>query len=314
MDFRQTAALLREKDDFLILSHRRPDGDTIGCAAALCRGLRRIGKRAYCHPNEDAHTLFAPYLAELLPPAGFTPAFVAAVDAAAEDLLPDSAAAYLGRVDLCVDHHGSNKLYANTTCLDPSCAACGELVYYILRELDALSAQIAELLYIAVSTDTGCFVFSNTTAETHRIAAALVDFGFDVSAVNKLHFRTKSLRRLQLEGHIVRAMELFSQGEIAVATISLALLESLGANEEDLENISSFVEQLAGVRAAATLRENNPGEYKISLRTNGTLNAAAVCQLLGGGGHPAAAGGKMTGSPESVKAALLDAIAQVRGR
>ena len=171
----QTARRLAALDQVLILTHRRPDGDTIGCASALCLALRQLGKTAWVLPNEDAHGLFTPYLEGVLAPAGFLPQHVVAVDVASLGMLPDSAGAYKDRIDLVIDHHGSNEGYGRETCVDPSCAACGELLYRIFQAMAiSFTPEIAMLLYMAIATDTGCFVYSNTTPETHRIAAALM--------------------------------------------------------------------------------------------------------------------------------------------
>ena len=176
----QTAQRLLAMEDVLILTHRRPDGDTIGCACALCLALRQLGKTAWVLPNEDAHGLFTPYFEGVLAPAEFVPQFVVSVDTAALGMLPGSGQAYADRIDLAIDHHGSNEGYAQQTRVDPDCAACAELLYRILVEMGVrITAPIALLLYMSIATDTGCFVYSNTTPDTHRIAAALMDCGID---------------------------------------------------------------------------------------------------------------------------------------
>ena len=312
MDYQQAASLLSGKDNILILTHRRPDGDTIGCAAALCLGLRQLGKTAWLLPNEEAHGLFTPYLEGMSAPEGFSGDFIVSVDIASIELLPDNAAQYQDCIDLNLDHHGSNCLYARENCVDSSCAACGELLYQILSELGPISSQMALLLYVAISTDTGCFVFSNTTAQSHRIAAALFDIGLDYNWVNKRHFRTKSLRRLKLESIMVQDMLLLDEGHTAIASIPLSIMAELSATEEDVDNIAAFLEQISGVEVAATVREISPGECKISLRTDASLNASDVCALLGGGGHPSAAGCSVMGSIEYAQKAIISAIESVR--
>ena len=306
----QTARRLAALDQVLILTHRRPDGDTIGCASALCLALRQLGKTAWVLPNEDAHGLFTPYLEGVLAPAGFLPQHVVAVDVASLGMLPDSAGAYKDRIDLVIDHHGSNEGYGRETCVDPSCAACGELLYRIFQAMEiSFTPEIAMLLYMAIATDTGCFVYSNTTPETHRIAAALMAVGFDAQWVNRRHFRVKSLKRMRLEGRLVQEMELAQGGTLAFAYVTLALIADLQATEEDLEDISSFIGQVEGVDNAVTIRQLSPQECKISLRTDGkTLNASAVCALHGGGGH----GCTIWGTPAQAKAAMLAAIEQVQ--
>ena len=309
----QAAEFLSAHDDYLILTHVRPDGDTIGCAAALCRGLRQAGKRAFVLENPEATSLFTPYLEGLLAREGYRPATVVAVDIAARGLFPHNATAYLDRVDLTIDHHPSQEFFARETCLDTGRAACGELLYEIVKQLGPLTPEMGEALYVAVSTDCGCFVYSNTTAATHRVAAELMETGFDVYPVNRRHFRTKSFKRLKIEGMLAAGMELRDGGQTALVFLTLEMLRQVGAQERDIDDISAFVGQVEGVRNGVTLRELEPGVCKLSLRTDpGDLNASAVCALLGGGGHAAAAGATIQGTMEQARVAVLDAMEQVR--
>ena len=172
---------------------------------------------------------------------------------------------------------------------------------------------MAMLLYMAIATDTGCFVYSNTTPDTHRIAASLMETGFDVQWVNKRHFRQKSLKRMKIESRLVSEMELYQEGTLVFAYVTLALIDDIGATEEDLEDISAFIGLLEGVDNAVTVRELKPGECKISLRTDGkSLNASDVCARYGGGGHAAAAGCTISGTPVEARDAMLRAIEEVR--
>ena len=313
MTYTEAAELLRRQDSILILTHRRPDGDTIGCAVGLCAALRELGKTAWLLPNANATALFTPYLEGYLAPDGFSPAFVVSVDIAGRGLFPENARCWLEKgVDLAVDHHGSNEGFGKENCVDPGRAACGELIYDIIRQWGPVSPAAALPLYLAVSTDTGCFVYSNTTPDTHRVAAALMDTGIDYRSVNKRHFRTKSFKRLRLESMITRDMELFDNGAIAIAAVTLDMMKALDAHEEDAEDIAAFAGQIEGVETAVTIRELCPGECKLSVRTSAGPNASAVCALLGGGGHAAAAGCSVMGTVADAKAAILDAIRQIQ--
>ena len=313
MTYIQAAELLRRQDNILILTHRRPDGDTIGCAVGLCAALRKLGKTAWLLPNADAYRLFTPYLEGYLAPDGFSPDFVVSVDIASRGLFPKNAQCWLEKgVDLAIDHHPSNEGFGRENCVDPGRAACGELIYDIICQWGPVSPAAALPLYLAVSTDTGCFVYSNTTSGTHRVAAALMDTGIDYRSVNKRHFRTKSFKRLRLESMITRDMELFDNGAIAIAAVTLDMMKALDAHEEDAEDIAAFAGQIEGVETAVTIRELCPGECKLSVRTSAGLNASAVCALLGGGGHAAAAGCSVMGTVADAKAAILDAIRQIQ--
>lgn len=312
MTYTEAAAWLKSHDRYLILTHKRPDGDTIGCAAALCRGLRGLGKTAHICPGTGETHLFTPYLEGLLAPEGYEPDTVVSVDIAARSLFTDAGKPWLERgIDLAIDHHPSQEFFAKETCLDASRAACGEIIYDILKELGQINKETAEPLYVAVSTDCGCFQYGNTSADSHRVAAALMDTGLDVFPLNKRHFRTKTWARLQVERLIVERMHRYEDGRIAVAPVSLSLMDEAGATEEDMEDIAAFLGQIEGVETSVTIRELAEGGCKLSVRTSAGLNATKVCALLGGGGHAAAAGCTVSGSLEQAEEQIMDAIRQV---
>ena len=314
MTTQEAAALLGQMDRVLILTHRRPDGDTVGCAAGLCAALRQLGRTAYLLRNPDITEANAVYAAPYWGPEDFVPDHVVAVDIAARSLFFPAAEAYFDRIDLAIDHHPSFEGFGRASCVDASRAACGEIVYEICRELGAVTPEIALPLYAAVATDTGCFVYANTTANTHAVAAALMATGIDYFAVNKRHFRTKSRKRIALEADILSRMEFFHQGRGVFLTVPLSLMERVGAAEDDAEDLSTLAGMVEGVDCGALLRELKPGEWKLSLRTdvNGRVNATKACQLLGGGGHAMAAGATVRGDLDQVKAQILAAVDAVK--
>ena len=307
----ETAALLRTFDNVLILTHVRPDGDTVGCAAALCAGLRALGKTAYLLPNPELTDTTAPYAAPYAAPADFTPDRVVSTDIATLGLFPENAKAYAGRVDLAIDHHPSFEHFAAANIVRPEAAACGELVYDILAVLGPITPEMALPLYVAVSTDTGCFAYANTTAHTHAVAAALMQTGIDFKSVNKVFFRTKTRKRMQLEGAMLADMELYDRDRIAVLSVPISLMERVQATESDSEELSALGGQIEGVDCAITMRELRPDVWKMSVRTGDRVNATRVCQLLGGGGHAAAAGCTVEAPWAEAKARILAAVAQV---
>ena len=312
MTVKEVAAFLRAHDSYLILTHRRPDGDTLGCAAALCAMLRQMGKTAALLPNAEVTSLYADYVAPYWAAEDYRYETVVSVDLAALGLFPDNAERFKNRVDLAIAHHPSYEGFGKGSCVHPECAACGEILYELAVELGQLTSAVALPLYVAVSTDTGCFVYSNVTANTHRVAAALMETGIDYRAVNKRHFRTKSFRRLRIESMIVEGMERYDGGKTAVAAVTLAMMAALGAHEEDVEDIAAFVGQPEGVETSVTIRELAEGECKLSVRTSGGLTATRVCALLGGGGHAAAAGCTVKGSVADAREAILNAIRTVQ--
>jgi len=314
MTCQEAAAWLRRHDRYLILTHRRPDGDTLGCGAGLCAALRALGKTAWLLPNDGVTETFAEYVAPYWAPDGYRHEQVVSVDVAALSLLPDNAQPYRDCIALAIDHHPSHEGFAAQSCVDAGRAACGELIYDICMELGVMNADIAAPLYVAVSTDTGCFVYANTTAATHRVAAALMEQGDFAAQVNKRCFRTKSRRRLQLESAVISGMEFLDGGAVAVASLPLDLMARLEATETDAENLSALGGQIDGVHISVTLREQPGGVCKLSLRTDGTLNATQVCALLGGGGHAMASGAAVPGTLKEARDKVLSAIRTVQGR
>ena len=307
---KQTAALLRTFDNVLILTHVRPDGDTVGCAAALCAGLRALGRTAYLLPNPELTKTTAPYFAPYAAPEGFVPETVVSTDVATVSLLPENAKVYMGRIDLAIDHHPSFEHFGRANIVRPEAAACGELVYDILARLGPVTAEMALPLYVAVSTDTGCFAYANTTSHTHAVAAALLRTGIDYRTVNKVFFRTKSRKRMQLEGAMLNDCEFYDNGRVAILSVPLSLMERLEADESDAEELSSLGGQIEGVDCAVPMRELRPDVWKMSVRTGDRVNATEVCRILGGGGHAAAAGCTVDAPWPQAKAAILGAIAR----
>ncbi|MGI6013899.1 MAG: DHH family phosphoesterase [Oscillospiraceae bacterium] len=288
MDLNSCAAQLREKDEILIVTHKRPDGDTLGSAAALCRGLRQLGKQAYLFPNPEITETYADMVAPYLAPAGYVPAFVMSVDLADVNLFPHD---FSGRIELSVDHHGSNTEYADETLVMSDCAACGEIIYALLLALGcSIEREIANALYIALATDTGCFCYANTNANTLRVASELLAAGAENAAINKRLFRTVSRARVLLEGMICTGMQFFADGRIVVSTITLEMMERSGATDNDCDDLANIAGKVAGGLAALTVKEKPDGKTKVSIRTTGIVNANEIAQKFDGGGHTMASG------------------------
>ena len=305
----EAANWLCEHDDFLIMTHRRPDGDAVGSAAALCLGLRALGKQAELFPNTQFTEKFRPLWDGLLgtgDPHGKT---VIAVDMAAETLLPYNAPGMAGKIVFCMDHHGSNTNYAENTFVDADAAACGELVWLTLQELGvSLTQKMAEAIYVAVSTDTGCFRYTNVTPQTYRTAAACLEAGADTAYWNRLLFMTRSPARLKLEAYLTQTAEFYAGGKVCICVLPQKIVEEYGLTEDDLDDISGFPRDIEGVQIGAMLRDVADGA-KVSLRTFAPHDASAICARLGGGGHAAAAGATTKGTLDEAKQALLAAIA-----
>lgn len=306
MNRREMAQALAEKDGFCILTHHRPDGDTLGSAAALCLGLRKLGKTAHILKNPQLAGKMA-WLHDGLTvetvPEG---AVLVAVDVAAENMLPEP---WRGlQVELRIDHHGVNRSFASGELVEPEAAACGEIVYEVLRELGVEpDVAIAKALYVAVSTDTGCFRFANTTAHTFAVAAACAATGADLYPINQALFDTNSLTKLRLQSWMVENSRFFRDGAVALCAMPKAVEDE--ANSDDMDNISSFLRSIEGVRLCALLRETDTG-VKLSVRAVPGYDASAVCARFGGGGHKGASGAafamSLAEAEKAVEQALLE--------
>jgi len=303
---KEAAQWLRERDHFLILTHRRPDGDAVGSAISLCLGLRSIGKDAWIWANPQFTPRYAARLAGLTRQDEAENAVLVAVDMASEGLMPFGGESFAGRTQLCLDHHPSNTGYAAETLVQPDCGGCGELIWDLLEELDVeITKDMAEAVYIAISTDTGCFRFNNTTARTFRTAAKCVDHGAGIGPINREHFEIKTKGRLRLEARVMESMEFYAEGRVAIACLPQTWVEELQVSEDDLDSISGFPRTIDGVCVGVMIRNSEPGKAKLSVRTAPGYNASDYCGKLGGGGHAAAAGCAIPGTLEDGKQAIL---------
>ena len=285
------ARWLESHDNYCILTHRRPDGDTLGSAAALCLGLRQLGKRAWVLENSEATDRFAFLLEGLTVAEAGEHDTLVSVDVAAPGMLPRAFEPLTERVALRIDHHGSATSFTSLELVDPASASCAELVWDVLVEMGVkLDKALAEAIYVGISTDTGCFRFSNTTGHTFAAAAACAEAGGDIYWLNQEIFETNTLSRLRMQSWIVENLKLFGDGKFAIVAIPRAVEDLIGVTEDDMDNISNFPRTVAGVCMAATLRQTKGGDTKVSLRAVPGWDATEVCRHLGGGGHKGAAG------------------------
>ena len=303
----EIAQALWEVSSVLILTHRRPDGDTAGSAAALCRGLRSLGKKAFILENPQLTERYRPYHRGLTCPAPIPGALVVSVDVAGREMLCKGAQTL--PVDLLLDHHGTNPGFAARGHIDPSAGACGEIIYRVLTAMGLrLDRPTAEALYVAVSTDTGCFRYSNTTARTLQVAAACLEAGAKTYPINKQLFDTTRLCRLRLNAYMAQHLELLQGGTLALCLIPLEVERETGVTEDDLEDVSNFARNVEGVQLAVTFRTVECGDTKLSVRSAPGYDAAAVCAALGGGGHAAAAGATLPCNQAEARTRVLEVL------
>lgn len=313
----QAADLLKNAQDVLILTHKSPDGDTLGSGYGLMHALRFLGKRAQvaCHdPIAPRYDYLDRTAKSALPqPLEFTPQFIVAVDTADTHLLGDSLQQYAKRVDLCIDHHASNTGYAHNLLLRGDAAANCELVLDVIEAMGVvLSSQIADCLYTGLATDTGCFRYSSTTVDSHRAAEKLMMAGTDVRLIHQRMFESTSRGKTRLMITALQSLRYELDGRCAMMILPRDCINENGVTDDELEGISSIPREIKGVQVGVTLRQFRSYQgYKISVRTDGLTDASAICARLGGGGHRAAAGCTVEQTPlEEVVRLVLESVQQ----
>ncbi len=298
---------LKSHDNYVVLTHVNPDGDTLGSAYGLKKGLKKLGKKAQVVCCDEIPHKYDYFIDDS--EYDFIPETVVAVDVADIKLLGDLYERFEGRIDLNIDHHVSNTHYAKHLYLDADAAAAAECVYEILDELGVeFDRDIANALYTGLSTDTGCFKYGNVTDRTHRIAAKLHRIGVDAAEINRIMFDTKSKSRVQMETMVLQSAEFHFEDRCMLMSITLDIQHKTGCSRTDMEGVPAMSRSVEGVLAGITVKENREGEFKISLRTYNPLDASAICGKLGGGGHKAAAGCTVIGTLEEAKNRILKAV------
>jgi len=303
---------LLEHDNFMLLTHKRPDGDTIGSAVALCRALRAVGKTAFVKENPEITRRLLPYVQTLTAPDSFKEDITIAVDLPSYGQLPPAFFPYREKIDFLIDHHISNAVNANiSSYINTKAAATGEIIFDMTELMDVkFDEKLAAALYISIATDTGCFLYSNTTSKTHSIAAKLLETGIDFPNINREFFEKRSRARIELERLIYNGMRFYLDGKVASIYISIKMRLRTGVDEDDIDDLSTLPRRVEGVVAGISAYEQKDGSIKMSVRTTEEVDASEVCAALGGGGHPRAAGCGMNGSARIAILRVVDEISK----
>ena len=290
----EAAAFLAENDRFSIITHCGPDGDTVGSAAGLCLGLRQLGKTAYVLENSQVPEKYQYLLSGLTKPDAETGDTLITVDVATPSMISDDSAHLAEKIDLRIDHHSSDTPFAQKELVDSTAAACSEIVWELLQPLGVkMETPLANALFTAVSTDTGCFRYANTSSRSFALASACAAVSPDIFKISQALFDTTTLGRLRLQSWVLEHMRTLCDGKIVVCGIPANIQELLNLTDEDMGNLSGFLRSIEGVKIAATVRQDNEGHTGISVRAVPGYDAAAICEQFGGGGHKGAAGASM---------------------
>lgn len=306
-NLKSIAQKLMLMDNIEILTHRYPDGDTLGSAYALCGALQQLQKKARVITAGEPAKKYN-FLKKNIKDQNFTRKFVVSVDVAATSLLGENEEEYKDIIDICIDHHGTNSINAEMKYVDPTSASAAEIVFELLGLMTGviLNEQIATCIYTGLSTDTGCFRYTNTTPKTHLIAAKTMAAGAPWEKINAEMFEIMSPARIELQKLVYNTLELHLDGKLALISVTQNMLKKSGVGDDEVEGLASIPRRVEGVLMGITIREKEDGTFKISVRTNEGVDASKYCAVFGGGGHVAASGCTIEGTLDYVKKALID--------
>lgn len=299
---------IRERQHFVITSHVRPDGDSIGSAIALAQGLRAIGKdaRVVNRDRPPAQYEAFPHVDEIDVAKTVQGDFDALVVLECGDLGRTGLQGLDGAFILNIDHHPGNTGYGQVRWFDGSASACAELVYAILVELDApLTAAMATHLYVAIVTDTGSFRYPGVSPRTFTICARLLEAGADPVAIARRLFDGNTLPRLRLQSLVMRTLELDDDERIALLRLEPGMVESSGATMDDTDGLINVPLSVRHIQAVVFIKPGDEGQLRVSLRSKGDIDVGRVARSFGGGGHRNASGCTIVGPLAEVRARVL---------
>jgi len=304
---------LARHEEFLIIGHVNPDGDALGSAVALARGLTALGRRAVCAVDDVLPERLA-FLAEIFPvesfascPAPGKDCCIVAVDCGDLGRLGQFQESFSrAACSVVIDHHATNTGFGMVSEVRV-CGATGQIILELLERMGApIDAPTADALYTALSTDTGNFTYNNTDEAILAALARLRGYGADIPRLGDRLFRRRTLGATRLIGRALERLEMHASGKIALMTLLLSDFAELRASKEESEDLVNFGREIDSVEIAIFLRQIGPEEYKVSLRSQEYADVASIACTLEGGGHKHAAGCTARGSLAEVKAMLVE--------
>ena len=304
---KKLARLIRDRQRFILMTHDNPDGDALGSLLALGEGLKGLGKSVtmYCQ-GMSVHTFsFMPGIEEVADEPGDPSQYEVAVllDCHALDRVSPKVSS-MDRVPVVVvmDHHVTRDELPPDSILDTEAAATGELVYYLLNALKiGLTTDMAANLFVAISTDTGSFVYENTSAEALAVSSELVRLGARPWDIHRRLNMGHPVGRLRLLGQAISGMEYHYENRVAVMTVTQSMVASADVSTDDTDGFVDYPRSVQGVELAVMIKEIDDNVCKVSLRSLGRINTAQMAARFGGGGHEQAAGFTARNGIEAVR-------------
>lgn len=307
----RVAAEIRRRQRFVLSSHVRPDGDAIGSQLAMAYALRALGKDVRIVNGDKPPTplLVFPGVPSIEVMAEIDDPGDAVIVMECGDLVRTGVRGFERGFVINIDHHPGNTMYGALNWFDLSAAACGEMVFALVRELGApLTTEIATHVYIAILTDTGSFHYSSISPTTFDICRQCVEAGVDPPAVARCIFDSNNLGRLKLFGAVLSKMELDGSGRLATVFVDRQLARDCGGTYEDTEGLINLPLTVKEIQAVVFFKENGPDDWRVSMRSKGNIDINAVATQFGGGGHKNAAGCSARGRFEDLKRLFSEKI------
>jgi phosphoesterase RecJ-like protein len=295
--------VIRRGQRFIVASHQRPDGDAIGSAMAMALALRGLGKEAVVITDAIPPVFLQPFpgVDGIQIATATTGTFDAALIMECSALSRTGVSGLDRSAVMNIDHHPGNTLYGAVNWIDESAAACGEMVFTLVEALGApLTKDVATHIYLAVLTDTGSFHFSHLSPRTYEVARRCVEAGADPQWIARTHYDSNSLSRVRIFGAVMNGMVIVGEGRVALLTITRQLMTDLGGTTDDLEGLINFPLTVKDIEAVAFFKEVGDGDWRVSMRSKGTVDIGAVARQFDGGGHTNAAACSAKGALSAV--------------
>lgn len=307
--YSEAETFLRNCEDAVIITHQSPDGDCIGAGFGLKDILSELGIRSRVVCSDEFPSRYD-FMTADSNDEEFEPKTIIAVDIADTKLMGRYEEIYGHRVQLCIDHHESNKNYAEMTLLRAKATAACEVIYNLAKYMEVkISRHAAMCLYTGIATDSGCFRYDCTTPGAHEIAAEMKrSYDINFAKINRYMFEVKSRGRMLLEAKFCELMEEHIGGKLVIAAVTQEMMKELNITCDELEGLAPITLQLEGTEVGILMREREPGVFKCSFRSSDEVNVSEICQTLGGGGHAKAAGCTVKGDCETAKLQIAEAV------
>lgn len=310
---REIIQKIKSSDFFCIITHDYPDGDAVGSSVALCRILQQLGKHAQVRFGANVPKKFE-FLLNYIQKQDFEPKTYISVDLADTNLLHDHLKPFSEKIDICIDHHRSNKNYAKLGLVDAFAAASCEVIFDLSIALGySIDTETATCLYVGIATDTGGFMYSNTSSKTHWIVSNLMKKNIGADKINENIFIVEPQKKFELKRIAYNNLKFLFKNKVAISQVTIEEMAKIEVVDSQFDGLASIPIQIEGIKIGIMIREKNDNTCKVSIRTNAEIDANEFCSIFGGGGHKKAGGFILSGNVTTARKKIIEAINNFTG-